>query len=293
MDNGVGHIGSTSHNNRVIQLKKFVSVPPHGGKHLRLVVTGESGETLGAWTREECEGHPEIAEEASLALEAHCDAVQRDVEAVLGWERDNMAPVTKRLRARCSTTSVVPSIPDLNDTAAAVGAITEGTMAGVVVQLLRKDELNTRTYLQGFMYQLKQSAGDLEQAREANNLLQSNCMQLHQGQFELMQKASQLLADNLELRARVDQLERENAELLGISASDVVGPETDTARAQLIQTATEGIVKVAPEAWNMFKAYMWQQAQDRAKAQAAEQAAQAAARAANAVNGAGHVGMAE
>jgi len=292
MDNGVGHIGSTSHNNRVIQLKKFVSVPPYGGKNLRLVVTGESGETLGAWTREECEGHPEIAEEASLALEAHCDAVQRDVEAVLGWERDSMPPVTKRLKARCGT-SVIPSIPDLNDTAAAVGAITEGTMAGVVVQLLRKDELNTRTYLQGFMYQLKQSAGDLEQAREANNLLQSNCMQLHQGQFELMQKASQLLSDNLELRMRVDVLERENAELRGDTQSEVVGPETDTARAQLIQTATDGIVKVAPEAWNMFKAYLWQQAQDRAKAEAAAQAAQAAARAANAVNGSGHVGAAE
>jgi hypothetical protein len=282
MDNGVGHIGSTSHNARVVQLKKFVSAPPHGGKNLRLVVTGESGETLGAWTREECEGHPEVAEEASALLEAHCEATEQDVEAVLGWERDNLPPVTKRLRAK-SKTSPISAISNLNDTAAAVGAITEGTMASVVVQLLRKDELNTRTYLQGFMYQLKQSAGDLESAREANNLLQSNCMQLHQGQFELMQKASQLLVENLELRARVDVLERENAELRGDTPSEVVGPETDAARAELIKQGTDAIVKVAPEAWGMFKAYMWQQAQEKAQAQARATAAAAASS-----NGNGH-----
>ena len=132
-------------------------------------------------------------------------------------------------------------------------------MAAIVVQLLRKDELNSRTYLQAFLYQLKQASEQLTESREANQLLQSHVSQLQQGQFDLMQRATELLTENLDLRARVDVLERENAELRGEGPNEVTPAESE-ARAELIKQSGELISKVVPEAWQMFKMHQFKQA---------------------------------
>ncbi len=254
----IGVIGHASHNARVVQIKRFVLTPPRGAVFLRLAVR-EDASVLCSHSKDECikDRGLSIPDGISLALEEHARTTEREVKAILGWCRaDGSTIVTKDLKARPPRAAVAP-LPGmtLEETALLVG---DGDGRAFVQSVIRSNEIYLRSNIQGHHATLSIQRDLAETANDQAKTAMEMSMQMMQEHMKLVHAHSALLAENALLRA---ELEARNKVIADLTDDEpTVGPETDSARAELIKQVTQGVTRAAPEAWSMFKLYMVQQA---------------------------------
>lgn len=294
INNGVAMLGQASHNNRLFQIRGFVMRPPTVGnpEFLRLQVAGDTGEALCSYTREECiaDKGETIPDAVSITLQEHVDAVQQEVQAVLAWCRaDGSIVLTKRLRARPVREHGALQIPGmtLQESAALVGNADDRAIVG---QVLRTSEVHLRSYLQGHHLQAQQQRELTEAAMDQAKMSGAMTMEMYAKLMEAINGHANLLAENLKLKAENEANARKIAELeamlsgeTGVDEEDSPdGPETDSAKAEMVRHATEILDQAVPELIQYGKVWIGSQI---GKNNAAAHAAQQAAKAANGVNG--------
>jgi hypothetical protein len=293
INNGVAMLGQASHNNRVFQIRGFVMNPPRVGnpEFLRLQVAGDTGEALCSYTKEDCiaDKGETIPDAVSLALQEHVDAVQQEVQAVLAWCRaDGSIVLTKRLRARPLREYGALQIPgmSLQESAALVGNADDRAIVG---QVLRTSEIHLRSYLQGHHLQAQQQRELTEAAMDQAKMSGAMTMEMYAKLMEAINGHAKLLAENMTLKAEGEMKDRKIAELeallsgeTGVDVEDADGPETDSAKAEMVRHATEMLDQAVPELIQYGKVWVASQI---GKNNAAAHAAQQAAKAANGVNG--------
>jgi hypothetical protein len=283
--------GSTSHNNRVTQIKRFIMFPPAealGAELLRLAVAGTTGEILCMYTRAQCveDKGRIIPDTVSLELERHVNNVQRECQAVLAWCRhDGSTVITKQLRARPDRSNAVLPIPGmtLEESAALVG---EADSRAVVGQLIRSSEVFLRSHLQGHHNTLTQSRELADTALEQAKTSGSMAMQMFEQSMGLMKQVQELQAEAASWKTRAEAAEKQLADIAAAAAiedgdTSNITPEEAEARTQLVNEVTtivrDKVGPLVPEAWGMLKMYLMRQAAAQHQARAAQSQANGAA----------------
>ena len=236
---GLGQPIATNRNARVAHIRKFVCQPPERGQTLRLLEIADPPTTLGEWPRVACVDNAATAEDVDSLLKEHASTMGCEVIANLVWTSSEALVVcSKRLKCRPDPVDGgAMADPSVMAQAETLGIT--GSQQGVIIQLQRALEANTRLYMSGHQTQMAERSSAAREQRELTalmgSLLKDSWSAAHAANMELDRQRERQ-------RKELDQAALMVREATATEAAD----EESGARADLIRMVGSALTQALP-----------------------------------------------